>query len=200
MTVQTGLITSLFAVLSLVLYLTLVRALPEPGFTRYLRRTVDTNCGMVPPQHSGYAFMFNMPLAKLYTNSLMSTLNSRRMWKAVTSGGSDSVGGQRSRVNVNVLREEGGRSTRVRASLNEILSPPPAPIPFNRILSPSFLVCIASRSADPCLILQITDRIVIGIESHQMTDFGDVKDNHYPPENAVSFVPDQKAMSPAGTR
>ena len=64
--------------------------------------------------------IFNLPLAKLYTNSLMSTLNSRRMWKAANDG-SESMGhgpvsgGQRSRVNVNVLRDGGGRkSTRVR--------------------------------------------------------------------------------------
>ena len=73
--------------------------------------------------------IFNLPLAKLYTNSLMSTLNSRRMWKAANDG-SESMGhgpvsgGQRSRVNVNVLREGGGRkSTRVRPSHNSPSQP-----------------------------------------------------------------------------
>ncbi|KAM5543728.1 hypothetical protein V8D89_002345 [Ganoderma adspersum] len=132
LTVQTGLITSLFAVISLVLYL----AVP-----------------------SGYDFIFNMPLAKLYTNSLMSTLNSRRMWKAAASGGSESMGnsGPRTGFNVNVLRGDDSRR-------------------------------------NP----RVADRIVIGIESHQMTDFANVKDDNYPP-NAVSFAPDQKSVSPPET-
>ena len=66
--------------------------------------------------------MFNMPLAKLYTNSLMSTLNSRRTLIAAASNGSESRGhiAQRSGVNVNIPRgERGGRkSIRVRAFLS----------------------------------------------------------------------------------
>lgn len=45
---------------------------------------------------------------------------------------------------------------------------------------------------------QITDRIIIGVESHQLTDFVGAKDNHHPP-NTVAFVPDRKSVSPAGT-
>ncbi|KAM5538433.1 hypothetical protein V8D89_007766 [Ganoderma adspersum] len=130
LTVQTGLITALFAMINLALYL----AIP-----------------------SGYDLIFNMPLAKLYTNSLMSTLNSRRTWKAAADHGSGSLGhsAQRSRVNVNVLRGEGSgwKSTRV------------------------------------------SERIVMGVESHQMTDFADVKDNNYPSTTAP-FVPDRKIISP----
>ncbi len=54
-----------------------------------------------------YDLIFNMPLAKLYTNSLMSILNSRCTLKAAASHGSEFLGhsAQRSRVNVNVLRQ-----------------------------------------------------------------------------------------------
>ncbi|PIL30713.1 hypothetical protein GSI_06881 [Ganoderma sinense ZZ0214-1] len=131
LTVQTGLITAVFAMINLALYL----AMP-----------------------TGYDMIFNLPLAKLYTNSLMSTLNSQRIWKAASDRpGSESLGysGQRSRLNVNVLREGSGRkSTRV------------------------------------------TDRIVIGVESHQMGDFEDVV---YPPSSTPSdsLIPDQKTITEA---
>ncbi|PIL35684.1 hypothetical protein GSI_02414 [Ganoderma sinense ZZ0214-1] len=132
LTVQTGLITSLFAVMSLVLYLAV---------------------------EAGWDFIFNMPLAKLYTNSLMSTLNSRRIWTATTNG-SDTVGhsGPASGANVKIFRSDEDRR----------------------------------RSAG------LSGRIVIGVESHQMTDFSDMKDSdhHYAP-SAMTFVrPDEKTLSP----
>ncbi|PIL22821.1 hypothetical protein GSI_15516 [Ganoderma sinense ZZ0214-1] len=93
MTVQTGLLTAVCAVINLILFL------------------------LVP---SGWHLLFNLPLSKLYTNSLLSSLNSRRGWKYDTS---DVVSashhhpehpgsGQRARnVQVNVLRSETGRRT-----------------------------------------------------------------------------------------
>ena len=45
---------------------------------------------------------------------------------------------------------------------------------------------------------QVTNQIVIGVESHQMTDFADVKDEVYPPSSTSdSYVPDQKSIPPA---
>ena len=134
-----------------------------------------------------------MPLAKLYTNSLMSTLNSRRMWLAEACDDSGSMGhnGQRSRVNVNVLRSEAAgrksKNTRVRSSVGP--SFPEFVRPLSRLLSTGF------RGTDsPRLLLQVTDRIVIGVESHQMTDFADVKDDHYAP-SSMSLVPEEKSSS-----
>ncbi|OSD07502.1 hypothetical protein PYCCODRAFT_1463746 [Trametes coccinea BRFM310] len=60
LTVQTGLITALCAVVDLVLFL----ATP-----------------------SGLHLVFNLPLSKLYTNSLMSSLNSRAGWRYGTGNG-----------------------------------------------------------------------------------------------------------------
>ncbi|KIM66841.1 hypothetical protein SCLCIDRAFT_21616 [Scleroderma citrinum Foug A] len=54
LTMQTGLVTSLCAAVDLVIYLTIT---------------------------SGLHLLFNVPLAKLYTNSLMSSLNARGGWK-----------------------------------------------------------------------------------------------------------------------
>ncbi|KIJ64623.1 hypothetical protein HYDPIDRAFT_28558 [Hydnomerulius pinastri MD-312] len=54
LTVQTGMITAIWAVVDLVCYLTIT---------------------------TGIHLIFNVPLAKLYTNSLMSSLNSRGGWK-----------------------------------------------------------------------------------------------------------------------
>ncbi|ETW75694.1 hypothetical protein HETIRDRAFT_119090 [Heterobasidion irregulare TC 32-1] len=53
-TVQTGLITSLCAIIDLILYLT---------------------------EKTGHHLIFNLPLAKLYTISLLSSLNSRQGWQ-----------------------------------------------------------------------------------------------------------------------
>ncbi|KAL4080926.1 hypothetical protein J3A83DRAFT_4424872 [Scleroderma citrinum] len=58
LTMQTGLITSMCAVIDLITYLTL---------------------------SSGIHLIFNVPLAKLYTNSLMSSLNARGGWRYNTS-------------------------------------------------------------------------------------------------------------------
>ncbi|KAM5544561.1 hypothetical protein V8D89_001459 [Ganoderma adspersum] len=120
LTVQTGLITALFAMLDLILYLNMA---------------------------SGWHLMSNVPLAKLYTNSLMSTLNCRRVWKA-SSNADRSFGppvgsGQRHMFNVNVARGDGGiRSSR-------------AP-----------------------------ERIIIGVEQHEMTDV-DLKSEPYPSATSV---------------
>jgi hypothetical protein len=59
MTVQTGMVTSLCAIVDLILYLC------DP---------------------TGLHLLFNMPLSKLYTNSLMSSLNTRGRWR-YTGGG-----------------------------------------------------------------------------------------------------------------
>ncbi|KAI0712519.1 hypothetical protein C8Q76DRAFT_488332 [Earliella scabrosa] len=89
LTVQTGLITALCAIIDLVLFL----ASP-----------------------TGLHLIFNLPLSKLYTNSLMSSLNSRQGWQYDSSGGASQnvsqqhAGIQRPRnVNVNMLRSENGR-------------------------------------------------------------------------------------------
>ncbi|KAM5537040.1 hypothetical protein V8D89_009369 [Ganoderma adspersum] len=132
LTVQTGFVTALFAVMTLILYFVLT---------------------------SGYDLLFHMPLAKLYTNSLMSTLNSRRMWMSdfcesdsmSFGAATGSMQRSRSRANVNVVRSERGGRTRG------------------------------------------PERIVIGVESHQMTDLssdGKDSDNH----STRSFIPQEKPM------
>lgn len=52
------------------------------------------------------------------------------------------------------------------------------------------------RSADPGPIPQVSERIVIGVESHQMTDFSDMKDDQYPPSTMTFVGPDEKTLSP----
>ncbi|KAM5537024.1 hypothetical protein V8D89_009353 [Ganoderma adspersum] len=141
LTVQTGFVTALFAVMTLILYFVLT---------------------------SGYDLLFHMPLAKLYTNSLMSTLNSRRMWMSdfcesdSMSFGAATGSMQRSRsranvnVDVNVVRSERGGRTRG------------------------------------------PERIVIGVESHQMTDLssdGKDSDNH----STRSFIPQEKPRGMSAT-
>ncbi|KAI0647778.1 hypothetical protein C8Q79DRAFT_951904 [Trametes meyenii] len=84
LTVQTGLITALCAIIDLVLFL-------------------------VTP--TGLHLIFNLPLSKLYTNSLMSSLNSRQGWKYDTSTGVVSEGRAQARGpqlprNVNVMRSD----------------------------------------------------------------------------------------------
>ncbi|KAI0669251.1 hypothetical protein C8Q78DRAFT_1042508 [Trametes maxima] len=84
LTVQTGLITALCAIIDLVLFL----ATP-----------------------TGLHLIFNLPLSKLYTNSLMSSLNSRQGWKYDTSTGVVSEGRVQARGpqlprNVNVMRSD----------------------------------------------------------------------------------------------
>ncbi|KAI0357470.1 hypothetical protein OH77DRAFT_1519383 [Trametes cingulata] len=89
LTVQTGLITALCAIIDLVLFL-------------------------VTP--TGLHLIFNLPLSKLYTNSLMSSLNSRQGWQYDTSHGVSQNkeptvrGGHGPRnVSVNVLRSDNAR-------------------------------------------------------------------------------------------
>ncbi|KAI0769910.1 hypothetical protein C8Q74DRAFT_1369157 [Fomes fomentarius] len=89
LTVQTGLITALCAIIDLILFL------------------------IFP---TGLHLIFNLPLSKLYTNSLMSSLNSRQGWQYDSSTGvsqnraEQPNGLTRPRnVNVNMLRSENGR-------------------------------------------------------------------------------------------
>ncbi|KAI8978769.1 hypothetical protein BD414DRAFT_117621 [Trametes punicea] len=89
LTVQTGLITALCAIVDLILFL-------------------------VTP--AGLHLIFNLPLSKLYTNSLMSSLNSRQGWQFDSSGGASqgrvpSRGIQSPRsLGVNVLRHDQNRT------------------------------------------------------------------------------------------
>ncbi|THH28270.1 hypothetical protein EUX98_g5918 [Antrodiella citrinella] len=78
LTVQTGLVTALCAIVDLVLFLA---------------------------SSSGFHLIFNLPLSKLYTNSLMSSLNSRAGWKYGSN-----VGGP-GNVNVGIDLEIGGTSS-----------------------------------------------------------------------------------------
>ncbi|KAI0771217.1 hypothetical protein BD413DRAFT_65351 [Trametes elegans] len=81
LTMQTGLLTALCAIIDLVLFLA---------------------------SSAGYHLTFNLPLSKLYTNSLMSSLNSRQGWQYDSSGvsqGREPQGRQLPR-SVNVLRSE----------------------------------------------------------------------------------------------
>jgi len=64
MTVQTGMITSLCAIVDLILFLC------DP---------------------TGLHLLFNMPLSKLYTNSLMSSLNTRGRWRYTAGGTAQST-------------------------------------------------------------------------------------------------------------
>lgn len=75
LTVQTGLITALCATIDLILFL----ATP-----------------------SGLHLIFNLPLSKLYTNSLMSSLNSRAGWKYGNVGASTGIS-EMSHGNINGL-------------------------------------------------------------------------------------------------
>ncbi|TFK80204.1 hypothetical protein K466DRAFT_605533 [Polyporus arcularius HHB13444] len=92
LTVQTGLITALCAIIDLVLFL-------------------------VSP--TGLHLIFNLPLSKLYTNSLMSSLNSRTGWQYSESSQAMSQNVERSEPqqrgvprgvrNVNMLKSDVGR-------------------------------------------------------------------------------------------
>ncbi|KAH9933211.1 uncharacterized protein BXZ73DRAFT_101173 [Epithele typhae] len=78
-TVQTGLITAVWAIVDLVVYL-------------------------VNP--TGLHLMFNLPLAKLYTNTLMSTLNSRAGWKYGSNSSGPTTGESVNRRNFGVRTGE----------------------------------------------------------------------------------------------
>ncbi|KAL1682349.1 hypothetical protein EV122DRAFT_259627 [Schizophyllum commune] len=85
LTVQTGLITSLWALADMLLYLL------DPA---------------------GWHLMLNFALSKLYTNSLMSSLNSRKGWHysdSRTSGASGQPSGQRMRKH-DIVTVGGGRA------------------------------------------------------------------------------------------
>ncbi|KAH9851512.1 hypothetical protein C2E23DRAFT_829440 [Lenzites betulinus] len=87
LTVQTGLITAMCAVIDLVLF-------------------------MATP--SGLHLVFNLPLSKLYTNSLMSSLNSRSGWKYGNGTGGEDTTDDQSRVDraakhLTIRNADGGR-------------------------------------------------------------------------------------------
>ncbi|KAK7049318.1 hypothetical protein VNI00_005919 [Paramarasmius palmivorus] len=79
MTIQTGVLTSLCALVDLVMFLTDVR--DEEIFSNTnLITNVLASPSFYIPQPTGLHLIFNFPLAKLYTNTLMSSLNSRSGW------------------------------------------------------------------------------------------------------------------------
>jgi hypothetical protein len=78
-TVQTGAITAVFAIIDLVTFLISVR----PPVLSY-PSIYGTNISFW--QNSGLHLAFNFPLAKLYTNSLLSTLNARARAGASSDG------------------------------------------------------------------------------------------------------------------
>lgn len=75
-------------------------------------------------QPSGLHLIFNLPLSKLYTNSLMSSLNSRQGWQYDSSTGVSQNRAEQPKgltrprnVNVNMLRSENGRRVSLGARL-----------------------------------------------------------------------------------
>ncbi|KAF9552260.1 hypothetical protein CPC08DRAFT_647129, partial [Agrocybe pediades] len=91
-TIQTGMLTATFAMVDLIVYL-------------------------VDP--TGLHLLFNFALAKLYSNTLMSTLNSREVWMSDSPGGSRfTIGGGGSRSQDEVV------------STNLYTSSPPKPVSF----------------------------------------------------------------------
>ncbi|KAM5537022.1 hypothetical protein V8D89_009351 [Ganoderma adspersum] len=156
LTVQTGFITALFAVMTVILYLTL---------------------------SSGYDLVFHFPLAKLYTNSLMSTLNSRKMWMAefcasdsmdnMSFGPSVNTGGAPERTNLS-LRPRGARG----ANLN--------------VVNVDVDVARTGTGTDRRGRTRGPERIVIGVEAHQMTDLGSSDGKDGDEHSTRSFVPAEK--------
>ena len=76
-TVQTGLITALCAIIDLVLFLVSVSPRVHLPPASRVDRPLPP---LLSPQPTGLHLIFNLPLAKLYTNSLLSSLNSRALW------------------------------------------------------------------------------------------------------------------------
>ena len=119
-TVQTGLITALCAIINLILFLIFVRPIPSSFNLSFLNTLLSSH------QPTGLHLIFNLPLSKLYTNSLMSSLNSRSGWQYSDSSQIMSQNANRSeqqrgvsRVrNVNMLKSDR------RVSLRVCFSPP----------------------------------------------------------------------------
>lgn len=74
-TIQTGLLTTACTIGHLIVFVASVCSLP-PFLPNYSHRPRNI-------QPSGLHLMFNLPLSKLYTNSVMSSLNSRRGWRHI---------------------------------------------------------------------------------------------------------------------
>ncbi|KNZ73544.1 hypothetical protein J132_01352 [Termitomyces sp. J132] len=73
LTVQTGLITAIWAFVDLMLFLLSASFLQQDCKWFFLTVCCDF---FIPCRH----LLFNTPLSKLYTNSLMSSLNARKFW------------------------------------------------------------------------------------------------------------------------
>ncbi|KAL1686295.1 hypothetical protein GGG16DRAFT_118049 [Schizophyllum commune] len=124
LTVQTGLITSLWALADMLLYLL------DPA---------------------GWHLMLNFALSKLYTNSLMSSLNSRKGWHysdSRTSGASGHPSGQRMRKH-DIVTVGGGRAE---VSRDDQLGG---------------IVPTAVRETD-----EAPPQVFVQVESHEMVDEG----------------------------
>lgn len=111
-TVQTGMITAICAIIDLVLFLASVSS----GQTVCGSKDLLT---FTPTQPSGLHLIFNLPLSKLYTNSLMSSLNSRMGWKYST-GVARSTSAQESRF---VAAPGGGARSTNAIDLADLSSP-----------------------------------------------------------------------------
>ncbi|KAH8104738.1 hypothetical protein BXZ70DRAFT_1048586 [Cristinia sonorae] len=119
LTVQTGLITALCAIIDLVLFL----ASP-----------------------SGLHLIFNLPLSKLYTNSLMSSLNSRAGWKFGSNVG------RGMNVSVSVGGDSGGSSERRRSR------------------GMSVQKGMSGKDLTNSGVYRKPQQVFIDVESHEMTD------------------------------
>ncbi|KAG7449520.1 uncharacterized protein BT62DRAFT_917207 [Guyanagaster necrorhizus] len=127
-TVQTGLITSVIAILDLILFLV---------------------------NSSGLHLMFNFALAKLYTNTLMSSLNSRTGWAFSNSTpGSHSQSGLVSTTGVNSSSRRKGTGTTTRPEVfvhveqHELGDSRPRNVPGGGIGPPRFLIDPMSTDDD----------------------------------------------------
>ncbi|KAJ3489211.1 hypothetical protein NLI96_g2272 [Meripilus lineatus] len=96
LTVQTGLVTAICAIIDLIAFL----ATP-----------------------SGLHLIFNLPLSKLYTNSLMSSLNSRAGWKYGTSAAKsgDSRSGVQSSLNPTTTHHVGSQQVFIDVESHELV-------------------------------------------------------------------------------
>ena len=83
MTVETGLLTSICAVLDLILYLAVVRPLSTLNYAS--RSSLTPTLTMTPAsarQPTGLHLLFNLALSKLYALSLLAALAARHAWRA----------------------------------------------------------------------------------------------------------------------
>ncbi|KIM43041.1 hypothetical protein M413DRAFT_26246 [Hebeloma cylindrosporum] len=165
-TVQTGLITSLVATLDLIFYLA---------------------------NPTGTHLMFNFPLCKLYTNSLMSSLNSRRGWRYTSSKAGSTALQSEGNLGINTTEDftilsptsAGGRKhSSYRASQN-------IPIRLREGLYPNNRTTSLSRPT-PALDLDQNahPEIFVHVESHRTVD----EDESTLPTNH------KRDMTPFGTK